>query len=546
MKSPNPDNKTSTRIRDVFTIIRKKGEVDDLEKRISRLRDQISFHVILSIVPVLSSRVQSLQDDQDTSMAAILFRLDGLHRNAARQNVAPLVDQTSLNRMMDDLREIATRSDKLEKTREERSILQSLQFEQMRSREDAVKKSHETTIEWIWATNFLEWMETGNGIFWIAGKPGSGKSTISGTAMEKSMKGLLQTLLFSIFSQCPALVHVACASKLRASAHGVISPWTQDELKDVFRLLRSQQSISVRYLLLVDGLDEFGGQQRNLLEFLETLATCANIKICVSSRAETPFIQQYGDGAYNFYMQNFTRDDIRHYVTEKLRSNGDFERLCGKKDRSDVLISKILSAAEGVWLWVYLVIQSILDGITNDDSYHDLQYRIEELPHDLEEYFQKMLSSLDSRYKKFTARALLVTLETESLISYQSSYHILEIGFLEDEIQDPDYALAFDAELAPAESYYNLCERANRRIATCCKGFLETSHNDGNDHADRIEDDPLHKTICPFNTVQLVHRTAADFLKSKEKIEQLQGCAGHGFDSLLAIAKSAFAEQLGP
>jgi hypothetical protein len=73
-------------------------------------------------------------------------------------------------------------------------ILSSLYFKYIKVRQAAIKEAHAQTFEWTFAdttnttntttdsirpeTGFLEWMKSGNGIYWISRKAGSGKSTL--------------------------------------------------------------------------------------------------------------------------------------------------------------------------------------------------------------------------------------------------------------------------------------------------------------------------------------------------------------------------------
>lgn len=69
------------------------------------------------------------------------------------------------------------------------SILQSLYFDTMESRHDTIKEEDKRTFEWIFRdtsedvaslpwSNFVEWLRSGSGIYWLNGKAGSGKSTL--------------------------------------------------------------------------------------------------------------------------------------------------------------------------------------------------------------------------------------------------------------------------------------------------------------------------------------------------------------------------------
>lgn len=73
------------------------------------------------------------------------------------------------------------------------SIMKSLHFPTLSDRESRVRKAHPATFDWLFEpddeldksanggstmTSMLNWLSTQNGMFWISGKAGSGKSTL--------------------------------------------------------------------------------------------------------------------------------------------------------------------------------------------------------------------------------------------------------------------------------------------------------------------------------------------------------------------------------
>lgn len=69
----------------------------------------------------------------------------------------------------------------------ENTILGSLAFSVVRDCRDSVEIAYSRTFEWIYGEshtsekswgNFVDWLRHGNGIYWINGKLGSGKSTL--------------------------------------------------------------------------------------------------------------------------------------------------------------------------------------------------------------------------------------------------------------------------------------------------------------------------------------------------------------------------------
>jgi len=79
----------------------------------------------------------------------------------------------------------------LQETANQRHILHSLRLEMMDDRYQKISDAEKKTFEWIFEDSekqtssnpklriaFKEWLASGDGIFHISGKPGSGKSTL--------------------------------------------------------------------------------------------------------------------------------------------------------------------------------------------------------------------------------------------------------------------------------------------------------------------------------------------------------------------------------
>jgi hypothetical protein len=63
-------------------------------------------------------------------------------------------------------------------------------FRQITDRFEGIAEAHQQTFEWIYRNpisshkpwdNFNQWLRSGTGCYWISGKAGSGKSTLSST-----------------------------------------------------------------------------------------------------------------------------------------------------------------------------------------------------------------------------------------------------------------------------------------------------------------------------------------------------------------------------
>lgn len=58
------------------------------------------------------------------------------------------------------------------------------------------------------------------------------------------------------------------------------------------------------------------------------------------------------------------------------------------------LIDQVTDKAAGVFLWVFLVVQQLRDGLTEYDTFLDLQKRVDNVPADLEAFFKQILDSI--------------------------------------------------------------------------------------------------------------------------------------------------------
>jgi hypothetical protein len=128
----------------------------------------------------------------------------------------------------------------------QQSLLVTLDYDMRKSRAQAIRKAHANTFHWIFENQlangepitFMNWLENDSGVFWITGKPGSGKTTLmkylwnqkathsalqkwcrgerlatasfyfwnSGTVMQRSLDGLLRTILIQVLDQCPEFI----------------------------------------------------------------------------------------------------------------------------------------------------------------------------------------------------------------------------------------------------------------------------------------------------------------------------------------------------
>ncbi|KAF2083668.1 hypothetical protein K490DRAFT_76387 [Saccharata proteae CBS 121410] len=298
----------------------------------------------------------------------------------------------------------------------------------------------------------------------------------SGTRNQKSQIGLLRSLLFQVFRQCPELISVILPDP--ASYLDEFHQWTFDRLHAAFSQLKSQKQMSTRFCFFIDGLDEFDGKtnegsHQKLVKSLQTLA----------DRPWNVFKDAFGKSAHhNIALHDLNRGDIHNYVQQTFAQDQRFVELEHLDPRYSTLVKDIVEKAQGVFLWVFLVVQSLKEGLQNSDRVVDLERRLDKVPADLEKYFEQILGSIDDVYKYQALQTFTIALHAEEPLS------TLEYFFIDE---DPDYAFGTLPEL----SLVQIQEKnriMERRLDGRSKGLLEV-RGDFYDYTDAypIDTEPI-------------------------------------------------------
>lgn len=283
-----------------------------------------------------------------------------------------------------------------------------------------------------------------------------------------------------------------------------------DFLQATLESILRQVKEKCRICVFVDGLDEFSGDQDVLIKLIGDVQT-ADVKVCLSSRPYRSYIDAFGSSA-KLRLQDLTESDIKRYVSAKLYRLVEIER----RQDSYRIFDTILWKAEGVFLWVELVVKQLIKGLQNDDTLEQLQERLELMPSDIEDLYAHMLTKIDKVYRTQAAKLFRIKLLDLSIESGSiDNLFGLALFGRSNEISD--------TRLTDAVSY---CEGVSKRLPTICAGLLEVhkrSRVKGGKwmSADPslsltipyTQDSPLAKVESCSNTkVDFIHRSARDFL----------------------------------
>jgi hypothetical protein len=314
----------------------------------------------------------------------------------------------------------------------------------------------------------------------------------------------------------------------RESTTAPLSPWSTEELFDAVQALATEASLSSRFCFFIDGLDEYDGTDREMVDIIGRFETSTYFKFCLSSRPHAQFSKTYG---YNplrtLSVSSLTVEDIRLYVHDTLAKNEMFQTLSTQHPvRCKRLVDHIVKDANGVFLWVYLVVGRLLEGIeVNNDRMKDLERKLQSLPKELDQLFRHILDSVENDYHESQAHMFRVACAAAEPLDLMAYYFM--------DFEEADYALELPIqpwtppEIAEKERVMTV--RVNAR----CKGLLEVT-TDGDPNVPHWRTQRVH--------VQPIHRTFRDFLFDKRIYVLMKERSAPNFDTYRSTCMAMLAE----
>jgi hypothetical protein len=465
-----------------------------------------------------------------------------------QQQSDPKLD--SLQRQMDSCMEgIQSMSSYVKNTRG-RDILCWLDFRQKTWRFDGVDAAHLNTLGWIYQTPTADtpWHDfgaylSGNNIFspyFINGKAGSGKSTLmkviatdsrttvelhkwagnhelliphfffwnTGSQLQRSHTGLLRALLHQALKKYHDLIPAVFPdlySNEKLLFNGEEPAYV--ELKAAFERLKVRSAPFLRICILVDGIDEFDGDHRDMSEFLCSIAS-PTIKVIASSRPLNACLNAFKH-CPTLKLQDLTRNDMDVFIRDRLNSHPVMRDLQAESpQKAHILFAELQAKAEGVFLWVRLVVGILLRGLDDGDDFDDLLPKLRALPSDLRDLYARMFAKLPNECRVQAAEMFQV-FEWWRLQGFDEPLELLLFSFA---IQHPHAALRLPTSPYTASEHSRFTDRMEARIRSRTCGLLEVRH---------IGQDKT-RFWPPSPIVTFIHRSVAEFLVSEKIWDDLR------------------------
>ncbi|KAK7986964.1 hypothetical protein PG988_001952 [Apiospora saccharicola] len=416
----------------------------------------------------------------------------------------------------------------------------TLRFETFNGRQEAISQNFQTTYRWIFDRrpkrtaqgpqwhSFPEWLEsTSDPVYWITGKPGSGKSTImkyiaesevtkrhlrrwsrrlpvlvvsyyawiAGHSLQKSWDGLKRTVLYQALqalSTRPDLISLVSprrwtlAEALPYSRRFPI--WETWEMEESFDRLLKICGQAINVVIFIDGLDEFNLSPTEVVKLIKEITSISSsVKICVASRPWTEFDDAFGKVPL-LQMHLLTLEDTKLFVAGQLDENQGFQEIRNiYPKQADEIKEEIVTKSRGVFLWVSVVVQSLLISLSEGESIHDLQATLESLPSDLSSLYDVIWARIRDRNRRDGSWMIQVVAAAQGPLSCFSMW-----------LADESRTTRVNVKRLPVNVKVHASLSLKRRLASRTRGLLEMTGD--------IE-----------KVVDFSHRTARDWSQQSER-----------------------------
>ncbi|KAK4668766.1 uncharacterized protein QC764_710370 [Podospora pseudoanserina] len=439
------------------------------------------------------------------------------------------------------------------------TLLDSLRFEQIDSRQESIRVAHKNTCVWVTKTReYKDWldinkMEDHHGFLWMRGKAGSGKSTLikstlrsfqnsksskgttvihfffnaRGAELEKTTRGMYRALLVQLLEilqkKMPHFqrdVFKSAAIKTWNVREG--REWSVAILEELFEnaiLSIGQEEVTC----FIDALDECDDEQvEPMIRLFERIgeqvvSNGLRFRIFFSSR---PYPDISLDTCLNLLLdgQEGHVRDIKTYIQKELRA--------GDQQTKDQLLLR----ASGIFMWTVLVVDILNKEKRKGTPNHLVTKKLKKIPGDLWELFKSILNR-DQEDKDQLLLCIQWLLFTRKPLGPEEFYHALLAGIetdddsvFEDNSESDDYEVlgensdsehspGFHVQSDPDKDSHSLDEGTSatgdalratvpdipRFIRSISKGLAEITQS----------------KKAPV--VQFIHESVRDFLLKEEK-----------------------------
>ncbi|KAL7897359.1 hypothetical protein HDV63DRAFT_392842 [Trichoderma sp. SZMC 28014] len=485
-------------------------------------------------------------------------------------------------------------------------ILDVLSYKSMHYREQEVTRAHSKTFEWVFQYSspegsegaehqFSTWLrgEELGPIYWITGKPGSGKSTFirflfdhdstmkrlkiwaknkpvftagfffwtSGSREQRSQAGLLRSLLHQFLSAYPELTSAAFPSlwkKLKSMDTKERVALELDlsiaDLLEAFQAAMDAAMPQMNICLFIDGLDEFEGDHLAIIDFFKNLCLGEkgqSIKICLSSRPWAVFQNAFEYAVPNLRLQDVTYEDMYRYTKDRLREKTLIRRLL-KNDAAagEELIQQAVQKSDGVFLWVRLALNEMIRTFQQETGLAGLSKALDALPVELNELFKLFFFENQDEAELAEAAVIFNLMNARELVAdfisndAATALTVWELAFALRGSDDDEAAVKEEPKQASPTMAYERCLATISLVMKRFSGLLDVHarRDSGNARGLRFsgKEERINEAVdAAERRVTYIHRTVRDwFMEEPGVMTRLVSKTPENFDAHLRLLRS--------
>ncbi|KAI7283702.1 hypothetical protein KC345_g2791 [Hortaea werneckii] len=445
--------------------------IQDIQRRfdLGTVKQDENFTSLKQSVQDLVNKLQNRDAVTQQNYAETQDKLASLAKDGQELRATTVAGHSTTVQRLDQIHvDMGSGFDKLKISDAKEQLLRSLFYPEHAARREAVKPPWSDTFDWVFDetlesttywSSFPAWLNCGSSLYWITGKPASGKSTLiahifhdwrtvnylqqwsggarlhilsfffwrPGSGLQKSISGLLRSLVMQLTEEVPE-VAPAILGRLHLRP-GRMPTWSERGLTDALRLaLTAAKDIYLFFLL--DGLDEFDGPYGELADLIFEMKDSKNVKFCVSSRRNAGLANRLCKYDH-LSMEDLNFEPIRTYAQDKLSPITD----------AKAFSREIASRSEGVFLWAVLTTQSLVYGAVDCSEDVDMLHRrLESTPDEMTQLYSQILAAIDKVHKE----QLYIWMR---LLSLEIRPSVAELAVM----QMPHCVTTYDALLAACE-----------------------------------------------------------------------------------------------
>ena len=414
------------------------------------------------------------------------------------------------------------------------AFMTSLDYEGRCDREDQIWKlqAHPQTVEWVWDSSFATWASSNEYLFWICGKPASGKSTIMESIaksdklkeylkrglneqwtvvrhfffdygvsedIRNNFRGFLRSLLYQLVEMLGG-IREATLSGTEENKR-----WSERELQEMLGKVLEHRSGPV--CILLDGLDEYQDDKWALVKFLQETAK-PQIKLCIACRPDPVFDIAF-KGVRQLRMQDVNKPAIEKMVEHTLQES--VGRSGFYSDNEYVKLAEGISEkANGVFLWAHFAVIEIRAGWIEGEECWKLQKRLEGVPEQLEDIYARIIRRIKPDERQHAASMLQLVCYAKKLLTVSELFYALA--------QTNDEETLPTTKTQPAPVHYSQGKYFERKILALTGGLLEifpgrSNGMNRNWKYETQDDDTSKNERREHDYINIIHRTVRTYLE---------------------------------